>query len=1747
MRFDQASIETAVGGGSLVSATLELTIDSIGNNWGPDGRMVDVHRLTTAWTEAGPTWNCADDSQPSNSSPDCDPEWDGGAFDEDATDSALHANGMSGTVAFDVTADVAAFLAGTPNHGWLLKKFDEGASGEVEYSSREGGAAAAPRLVVVVESPTFDEVPPAVTFTAPEPAIVVGDPTPEIVVEYADGGSGVDLASVEIQIDGADVTASCTVGASAAVCEPGPLTDGDHLATATVRDLAGNEAIASLEFELLLGPGPLMATLTAIADSYLRQGQPNQNQGGESLLRVRQSGNNRALVRFDASELAAIVGTGSVLAAHLELHVADNGDNWSSEGREVGAHRVIGAWTELEATWNCGADTDVTNQQPDCSPQWDGGSFEPVASDLLLHTNGLEGRVSFDVTADVQAFLAGVATDRGWLIKKAQEGSSGRVDYSSRETGAATAPRLTVVFVPAGESEDVTLPVLVVVAPADGTELDDSAPEIVIEYSDSESGVVTDSLEISIERAEPIPSESPIFDLRSRCSVGPAAAACQAPALQGDGSLYTLRASVEDAAGNGATVASEFSVRPRITGDPTPPEISILEPSTPEIVDDPTPEIIVTYSDIGSGVSLLDFELLLDWDEEEAEGVVLTGRCEIGPSSATCEPPPLQLGEHTLTARILDLTFGVAEDTRVFSIQATEVERERPTLTIVAPDQPMIVDDATPQIVVSYSDAGSGIDFSTLSILAGTKSALPYCDIGPAQAVCEPLPLDEGPQRVSASVRDLHGNGVLTFFDFEIVRSQPDPVPPEIRFIAPGEGEVVTSVITTVAFELADGGSGVDLSSLSVAIDGRRLFGSDCWPALTVTCPDLPFDHGEHEVGVSVRDYEGNLAEASLAFEVDLLPEDATPPEIRIHQPAGDTVRRYLLSEVEVRYHDDGTGVPRGQSRVLLDGIELTCSTGSPLRCPVTALELGPHLLEAEATDRRGNRGTASLTFTVIDDDIPPSVFVVSPEQDRIVGDATPEIVIGYVDRGSGMDLGSFRAFVDEAEVTSACMVEAERATCELPALAPGWHTLVAEIRDQRGNLGNTEFVFEVTLDIPVEILSPTAGLLTREESIDISGTVPETVDSVEVAGVAATLGAGSFVAEDVPLREGGNTLTVVARTAEGGIGTATITLVRDRTAPRVVVRTPPDGLVTSSTQLIVAGEYHEASSSATATAPAAVEVGGLPAAVEQRSFVVEDYLLRPGENRIRVTATDEAGNQGVGEVTVISRPDAPVRLEELGGNGQEGTAGGLLPEPLTVRMSDAFGSPLAGRQVRFGVTRGAGRVGAVGEEAAALTVRTDAQGIARVPFTLGGRSGAGSHEVVASSPGLAERVVFCGSATTSEPLRIVRVVGNDQTGALAGAAGQPYAKPFYVQVFDALGNPVPDVSVLWEVIQGAGSFGGSPSIETPTDDRGIAFARFTLGPDPGHETNLVRASFEGLSETPVTLAISGLEPRPGAPTAVRGLVLDNEDEPVEGVTIGITGTSLAAVSGSDGRFRIACAPVGTVELDVDGTSTTRPGVWPHLHFQLTTIAGQENELGMPIRLLPLDDAGARIVGGPTDVTIPMAGVAGAELTVFANSATFADGSPTGEVLVTQVHGDKVPMQAPMGSNFMLAWTIQPAGVRFDPPARLSIPNSGEAAGTVVDIFSFDHDIGEFVPVGTATVTPDGRQIVTNPGSGVIKAGWHGCVPPPAPPGNVCQPGGLHALRSRGGRGCGAGRWPRGPGRTPRVPLSPDLREVCRG
>jgi hypothetical protein len=179
-----------------------------------------------------------------------------------------------------------------------------------------------------------------------------------------------------------------------------------------------------------------------------------------------------------------------------------------------------------------------------------------------------------------------------------------------------------------------------------------------------------------------------------------------------------------------------------------------------------------------------------------------------------------------------------------------------------------------------------------------------------------------------------------------------------------------------------------------------------------------------------------------------------------------------------------------------------------------------------------------------------------------------------------------------------------------------------------------------------------------------------------------------------------------------------------------------------------------------------------------------------------------------------------PVHMELVSGDGQRGSVGSALRNPLVVRITDQFGNPVPNVSVTWD-----GGDGSVDPS----TAQTGDDGQASTAWTLG--SAVGSHTATASSDGLdGSPVTFGATAVAGSAERLVRVSGNDQSAE----PGSALAQPLVVRLLDRNGNGVPGRAVTWVVGAGGGSVSSSTST---TDAGGQADTRWTLGSSPGSNT----------------------------------------------------------------------------------------------------------------------------------------------------------------------------------------------------------------------------------------------------------------------------------------------------------------------
>lgn len=208
-----------------------------------------------------------------------------------------------------------------------------------------------------------------------------------------------------------------------------------------------------------------------------------------------------------------------------------------------------------------------------------------------------------------------------------------------------------------------------------------------------------------------------------------------------------------------------------------------------------------------------------------------------------------------------------------------------------------------------------------------------------------------------------------------------------------------------------------------------------------------------------------------------------------------------------------------------------------------------------------------------------------------------------------------------------------------------------------------------------------------------------------------------------------------------------------------------------------------------------------------------------------------------VAPVTSVAPPVAgrriPTTLRVLSAKRQSAEAGASLPKPLEVAVEDQNGRPMENLAVIF---ESNGSPITFDNGANVKQVDTDFLGRAKTTIKLG--TLVGSHKVLARVNGEANLVEEFEIETQPGPPDRLQVLSGN---LLIQPAGTQMPEPLSLQLKDAHGNPVPEQTVMFEVVHNNGSLEQNKSrLEVHTDQEGIARVGFRLGETPG--ANIVRA-----------------------------------------------------------------------------------------------------------------------------------------------------------------------------------------------------------------------------------------------------------------------------------------------------------------
>jgi hypothetical protein len=255
---------------------------------------------------------------------------------------------------------------------------------------------------------------------------------------------------------------------------------------------------------------------------------------------------------------------------------------------------------------------------------------------------------------------------------------------------------------------------------------------------------------------------------------------------------------------------------------------------------------------------------------------------------------------------------------------------------------------------------------------------------------------------------------------------------------------------------------------------------------------------------------------------------------------------------------------------------------------------------------------------------------------------------------------------------------------------------------------------------------------------------------------------------------------------------------------------------------------------------------------VDSRGYEIGGYAAKWRSADATIAAVDSLGNATAvapGRTMFTATVDGmiaqlgvevypvPASLTLLSGDGQRAPAGRKVAQPVTVQVVSRSGRPIPGIPVRFALEEGAGRAEPQADS-------SDAQGIARASWTLGGFPGRQSLSVTAE--GVASPTVVTAEAEPVAANTRVTLVSEH----LQAPAGAPLADPVTVRVTDTSGVAMVDVSVAWSV----GDGGSIVASESRTDSLGEARARWTLGDRSGEQRAYVQV---GSARTVPRFAVS--------------------------------------------------------------------------------------------------------------------------------------------------------------------------------------------------------------------------------------------------------------------------------------------------
>jgi subtilisin family serine protease len=557
--------------------------------------------------------------------------------------------------------------------------------------------------------------------------------------------------------------------------------------------------------------------------------------------------------------------------------------------------------------------------------------------------------------------------------------------------------------------------------------------------------------------------------------------------------------------------------------------------------------------------------------------------------------------------------------TITFTLKSIAVIHVPPHITLVSPANNSLI-DAGRTIDISITDDGS---FSAVySIDGGTPVAFgsPW-DVSTASWIDGSHTL-----RVSATDNELLTSTVS--FTFTVDRTAP-----QVAILSPSDGSQVP-IGSTLVISASD----AHLAQVSYSLD----WGSGVVLSAPYRVDMSSWSLGTHSVIATALDSLGHQATASVSFEI----VDGTVVVSLVSPEDGSVIHSGIPVKLSVS----------GRGTITCTWFELGVSTPipPPYEISTAGWSDGTHNIVVSASNNLG--GSCNLPITMIIDDTPPFVTLVSPSYESFV--TTSDVIEFVVDDPHFVSVNWTILGVHQESTSTVNIIFLT------PFTHDGHFTLYVTAIDLAGNCKNELFSFEMdTMPPQVHILGAVSGgaiapgaQLSVSASDEFLSTVGWGLD-----GSATTVISDPYEIDTSGFSSGWHVLNAFADDYSGKSNSTSLRLYVDTTPPAIVANIP-DHFNETSTLAIVADITDDY---AVSNASVVCELRGGGSLSIQMSWTGRDYratipnsLLWDGMG-VYVHAGDTVGN-GVDSPTEFVSAIASPSGDE-GGDGGGGNHAGII------------------------------------------------------------------------------------------------------------------------------------------------------------------------------------------------------------------------------------------------------------------------------------------------------------------------------------------------------------------------------------------------------------------------------------------------------------------------------------------------------